>query len=449
MQRILRTSTSTRSVFRLPGDRWSDFIRDEAEKGMRTILWAVDSRDWTGPGADAGPAGAGAGQAGRDHPAARRRRRPLRHREGPPGIIRGLARGAWSPSPSPERAPGGGGRARGILFGSWPERLSPEQQRRLGELLNVTPVATELGERFATAGHELYLVGGLGARRSAGPPRRRPGLRHRRLARGDRADPPRLGRRQYLTGVKFGTVDAAKDEHRLHITTFRQESYPRRPQSGRVLRRATSRPTCRAGTSRSTRWRSAAGRRVRRPLRRLRIWRSAHRHPARAPGVLLGRPASHAAGRPVRRLARGRRREGGRGRHDRDARAPVDRLARADPGRAQQAAGGAPALAGPGPGGRDRPRRPVPAGAPGAALEQDPVHQHKDVLRHTWRSSRRSTRTTVCCASPRCSTTSASRRPASSPTTACSSTTTRSWARAWPRSACASCATPNAGSTTS
>src|ERR687889_2668923 len=38
--------------------------------------------------------------------------------------------------------------------------LSAAQRRALAELLRVSPVADELGRRFAKAGHELHLVGG-------------------------------------------------------------------------------------------------------------------------------------------------------------------------------------------------------------------------------------------------------------------------------------------------
>ena len=38
--------------------------------------------------------------------------------------------------------------------------LSGAQRRAVHELLRVSPVADELGHRFAAAGHELHLVGG-------------------------------------------------------------------------------------------------------------------------------------------------------------------------------------------------------------------------------------------------------------------------------------------------
>jgi tRNA nucleotidyltransferase/poly(A) polymerase len=46
-------------------------------------------------------------------------------------------------------------------------------------VIDVDPLSKEIGERFAAAGHELYLVGGV--------------VRDRRRAARDDAGPPRLG----------------------------------------------------------------------------------------------------------------------------------------------------------------------------------------------------------------------------------------------------------------
>ena len=92
-------------------------------------------------------------------------------------------------------------------------------------MLDVPSIATELGLRFADAGHELFLVGGsvrdmmLG--RSGGD-----------LDFATSAHPEQTTRvlqgwaeRRYLVGVKFGTVGALKDGRLVEITTFRHEVY--------------------------------------------------------------------------------------------------------------------------------------------------------------------------------------------------------------------------------
>jgi poly(A) polymerase len=102
-----------------------------------------------------------------------------------------------------------------------------DRSRRDGALLEVPPVATELGERYRLAGHELYLVGGA--------------VRDLLLARDQSSldfdfatdalprETMRVLRgwadRQYLVGVRFGTVGARKGSRRLEITTFREEVY--------------------------------------------------------------------------------------------------------------------------------------------------------------------------------------------------------------------------------
>jgi poly(A) polymerase len=94
-----------------------------------------------------------------------------------------------------------------------------------GGVLEVPALAEELGERFTAAGHELFLVGGsvrdlvldrpsrdLDFCTSAHP------LETTRLLRG-------WADRQYLVGVRFGTVGAMKRGRLLEITTFREEVY--------------------------------------------------------------------------------------------------------------------------------------------------------------------------------------------------------------------------------
>jgi poly(A) polymerase len=105
------------------------------------------------------------------------------------------------------------------------EELGPSGASPASAALDVPALAKELGERFAAAGHECYLVGGsvrdmvlgrastdLDFTTSAHP------TQTTRILR-------RWADRQYLVGVKYGTVGALKDGVRLEITTFRQEVY--------------------------------------------------------------------------------------------------------------------------------------------------------------------------------------------------------------------------------
>src|SRR5205823_2248283 len=94
-------------------------------------------------------------------------------------------------------------------------------------ILDVPPLAVELGERFRAAGFELYLVGG--AVRD---------LLLQRPARDDldfatNAHPDETtrvlqewGGRPTLRGVRFGTVGTHKQGVVIEITTFRKEVYP-------------------------------------------------------------------------------------------------------------------------------------------------------------------------------------------------------------------------------
>ncbi len=96
-----------------------------------------------------------------------------------------------------------------------------------GARLEVHPLATELGERFRLAGHQLYLVGGAVRDLLLG--------RVRADAELDMAtdaapmDTTRILRgwadRQYLVGVRYGTVGARRGDTVFEITTFREEVY--------------------------------------------------------------------------------------------------------------------------------------------------------------------------------------------------------------------------------
>ena len=95
-----------------------------------------------------------------------------------------------------------------------------------GARLEIPPIATELGERFRLAGHELYLVGGvvrdlLLGRELGGDLDFATDAVPRQTTTSLRGWAERL----YLVGVKFGTVGARRGDHVLEITTFREEVY--------------------------------------------------------------------------------------------------------------------------------------------------------------------------------------------------------------------------------
>ncbi|HZD78671.1 MAG TPA: CCA tRNA nucleotidyltransferase [Actinomycetota bacterium] len=96
-----------------------------------------------------------------------------------------------------------------------------------GARLDVHPLATELGERFRAAGFQLYLVGGVVRDLLLG--RVREGAE---LDMATDATPTQTTRvlrgwadRRYLAGARFGTVGARKGDTSFEITTFRQEVY--------------------------------------------------------------------------------------------------------------------------------------------------------------------------------------------------------------------------------
>jgi poly(A) polymerase len=96
-----------------------------------------------------------------------------------------------------------------------------------GARLEVPPLATELGERFRLAGHELYLVGGVVRDLLLG--RVRSGAELDMATDATPTETTRILRgwahRQYLIGARFGTVGARRDGTLLEITTFREEVY--------------------------------------------------------------------------------------------------------------------------------------------------------------------------------------------------------------------------------
>ncbi len=99
------------------------------------------------------------------------------------------------------------------------------QENAVRELVRVSAVAVELGERFAAAGHALHLVGGS--------------VRDALLGRlGDDLDlttdarPERVlelvagwAEATWETGIAYGTVGVAKRGFKIEITTYRAEAY--------------------------------------------------------------------------------------------------------------------------------------------------------------------------------------------------------------------------------
>jgi poly(A) polymerase len=105
--------------------------------------------------------------------------------------------------------------------------LSEVQSNAVRELLRVSPVAVELGDRFAAAGHALHLVGGS--------------VRDALLGRlGDDLDFTTGARPEqvlalvdgwaeatWTAGIAFGTVGVQRGGFRIEITTYRAEAYDR------------------------------------------------------------------------------------------------------------------------------------------------------------------------------------------------------------------------------
>ena len=94
--------------------------------------------------------------------------------------------------------------------------------------LEIDPLAKELGDRFQAAGNELYLVGGVVRDLVIG--RLTPVTNFDFATDALPAETSRLLRgwaeAQYLVGVRFGTVGARRHGTLVEITTFREERYP-------------------------------------------------------------------------------------------------------------------------------------------------------------------------------------------------------------------------------
>ncbi|WIX86815.1 CCA tRNA nucleotidyltransferase [Amycolatopsis sp. DG1A-15b] len=99
--------------------------------------------------------------------------------------------------------------------------------KQVVELMQVSPLAEELAERFARAGHRLYLVGG--SVRDALLGRQSGDLDFTTDARPDRVLKivSGWGDAVWDVGIAFGTVGVTKKGMQLEITTFRADSYDR------------------------------------------------------------------------------------------------------------------------------------------------------------------------------------------------------------------------------
>ena len=106
-----------------------------------------------------------------------------------------------------------------------PAGLSTAQRNAVAELLRVSPVADEMGRRFARVGHELHLVGG--PVRDALLGRLGDDLDFCTDAHPDQTLKIIAGWAEAIweTGREFGTIGAQRGGLRLEITTFRSESY--------------------------------------------------------------------------------------------------------------------------------------------------------------------------------------------------------------------------------
>ncbi|MFW3172938.1 CCA tRNA nucleotidyltransferase [Geodermatophilus sp. CPCC 206100] len=118
--------------------------------------------------------------------------------------------------------------------------VPPAVQETVRQLVDVSPVLAQLGQRFTAAGFEVHLVGGsvrdaLLAARSAAP--RVPGdLDLTTDARPEQVLELLRGfaSSTWNTGIAFGTVGAEVSGVRLEITTFRADRYDRESRNPEV-----------------------------------------------------------------------------------------------------------------------------------------------------------------------------------------------------------------------
>ncbi len=115
------------------------------------------------------------------------------------------------------------------------DALTEAQARGVAELLRVSPVAVELGRRFAKAGHELALVGG--SVRDALLGRLGEDLDFATSARPEQTMAVLRGWAESVwdVGAAFGTVGGQRDGYKLEITTYRSDAYERDSRKPEVV----------------------------------------------------------------------------------------------------------------------------------------------------------------------------------------------------------------------
>jgi poly(A) polymerase len=109
-------------------------------------------------------------------------------------------------------------------------------EQALAELLQVPPIATELGALFARRGFELALVGGSIRDLILGRAVTTPDLDFATNARPEEVQDVVRGWAHELwdVGIAFGTVGLARDGVRCEITTYRAEAYDRSSRNPEV-----------------------------------------------------------------------------------------------------------------------------------------------------------------------------------------------------------------------
>jgi poly(A) polymerase len=110
------------------------------------------------------------------------------------------------------------------------------QEEALAAMVRVPAVADELGQRFAAAGHDLYLVGGSVRDLLLGRAEGSPDLDFTTDATPEQVLALARGWADavFELGLAFGTVGLVKDDLRLEVTTYRTESYDRDSRKPRV-----------------------------------------------------------------------------------------------------------------------------------------------------------------------------------------------------------------------